>query len=208
MFTVYTPVGRTFFGPLEHLRQIEKPNKPKRTRKQQDVDDPQGLTANSFGITPKAINAYKEVIKKPDSKEIIYHAYQIMSFPVHALSGSSPMKVAIEQFNQHPFQFFPIVNERKQLIGSVSRQQIYQYVLANNQSNFNDKTIQEVCLNDKSKVYAAEPITDVRRVAALMVENEIHALPILEKDGDVVGIVSRTDVLKAIMTDPPLSLWC
>jgi CBS domain-containing protein len=40
-----------------------------------------------------------------------------------------------------------------------------------------------------------------------MLEGGLSAVPILNESERIVGIVSRTDVLRAVMTDPPVSLW-
>ena len=56
-------------------------------------------------------------------------------------------------------------------------------------------------------VVAAAPVTDIRRIAAAMLEGGLSAVPILNESERIVGIVSRTDVLRAVMTDPPVSLW-
>ena len=70
------------------------------------------------------------------------------------------------------------------------------------------KNVQTLFLNEQSKVYTAEPVTDIRRIAALQVNNHLHTIPILEGNGKMVGIISRTDIIKAVSMDPPLSLWC
>jgi len=58
-----------------------------------------------------------------------------------------------------------------------------------------------------SPVVASVPVTDIRRIAAAMLEGGLSAVPIVNESEIIVGIVSRTDVLRAVMTDPPLSLW-
>ena len=40
-----------------------------------------------------------------------------------------------------------------------------------------------------------------------MLEGGLTAVPIVGESQQIVGIVSRTDVLRAVMTNPPLSLW-
>ena len=56
-------------------------------------------------------------------------------------------------------------------------------------------------------VVAAAPVTDIRRIAAAMLEGGLSAVPIVNESQSIVGIVSRADVLRAVMTDPPVSLW-
>ena len=40
-----------------------------------------------------------------------------------------------------------------------------------------------------------------------MLKGGLSAVPIVNDSEHIVGIVSRNDVLRAVMTDPPLSLW-
>ncbi|MFT4929790.1 MAG: CBS-domain-containing membrane protein [Phenylobacterium sp.] len=125
MFAIYTPNGRTFSGPLETLRQIEQPQATNATRKHQDINDSQSFSEKNFTVTPKAIDAYRKTIKQPQqNKEPIYHAYQVMTTHVHALSANSSLKTTIGQFQQHPFHEFPIIDSNYQLIGRLSRHQL------------------------------------------------------------------------------------
>jgi CBS domain-containing protein len=56
-------------------------------------------------------------------------------------------------------------------------------------------------------VVAAAPVTDIRRLAAAMLDYGVAGVPIVNDAGDLTGFVSRSDVLRAVVTDPPLSLW-
>jgi acetoin utilization protein AcuB len=211
MFAVYTPNGRSFLGTLEGLRTIEKSNRTTVLRKHQAIDDPQSPNTTKYSVSTNAVEAYRKVIKKQDEIYPIFHAYQVMSLPVEVLRGDDLFKVAIEKFTKLPFQEFPIINNKNELIGSLSRQQTYEFILKNqvteNKINAN-KTLAELFLNDSSKAYSAEPVTDIRRIAALFIENELHTIPIIENTGKIVGIISRADIIKAAIKDPALSLWC
>ena len=56
-------------------------------------------------------------------------------------------------------------------------------------------------------VVSADPITDIRRIAWVMLEHQVDGVPIVNEMQVLVGFVSRSDILRAIITDPPLSLW-
>ncbi|MFV2031347.1 MAG: CBS domain-containing protein [Gammaproteobacteria bacterium] len=58
----------------------------------------------------------------------------------------------------------------------------------------------------KSPVLTASEDTDVRYIARLFVEQRIGALPIVA-DGELKGIVTRSDVLSAVMRHFVLQLW-
>jgi CBS domain-containing protein len=56
-------------------------------------------------------------------------------------------------------------------------------------------------------VVAAVPVTDIRRIAAVMIDKGVDGVPITNETGRLLGFVSRGDILRAVVTDPPLSLW-
>jgi CBS-domain-containing membrane protein len=45
------------------------------------------------------------------------------------------------------------------------------------------------------------PDTRIQTVAALMVDNNFHTLPVLDDDDKLVGIVGKEDVLKTLISD-------
>ena len=60
----------------------------------------------------------------------------------------------------------------------------------------------------ETPVVTADPASDVRRIARVMLEYHVPALPVVdEQTHALVGIVSRGDVLRCVVTDPPLTLW-
>ena len=211
MFAIYTPNGRSFLGTLEGLRTVDKPNRAVTIRKHEEADDPQSLFGKNYDISPRVIDAYNKVINKQGEVSPIYHAYQVMSSPVEALRGSDLFKVAIEKFRSHSFQEYPIVNDKKELIGMLSRQQVYEFILhkcGGQIEKTQNKTLGELFLTNNSKAYSTAPVTDIRRIAALFIENALHSIPIIEDTGRIVGIISRTDIIKAAINEPALSLWC
>lgn len=58
-----------------------------------------------------------------------------------------------------------------------------------------------------SPVPAVYPETDLRRLAQVLLYANLPGLPVLDSDERLQGFVSRHDVLKAVVHDPPLDLW-
>ncbi|MCE1171467.1 MAG: CBS domain-containing protein [Azovibrio sp.] len=58
-----------------------------------------------------------------------------------------------------------------------------------------------------SPVVTADPVTDIRRVAQVMLEFDVDGVPVVDAQGLLVGFISRGDILRAVLMDPPLSLW-
>jgi len=213
MFSIYAPSGRVFSGPLEQLRRIEK-TAATRFRKVslEDEDEDNSLyyaTDKSYGPSNNKLAQYKESLRSKGQREPVYHAYQIMTSSIHVLMSDWNLTKAVEQFKKHPYQALPIVNSRRQLIGVLSRQKLYEFLLSTDQKSISiNKTIEQCFLTAESQIYSADPVTDIRRIATLLVEESLSVLPIVEDTGRLVGIVSRTDILRSVIADPPLSLWC
>jgi CBS-domain-containing membrane protein len=56
-------------------------------------------------------------------------------------------------------------------------------------------------------VPSVAPGTDIRRLARVLLDSGLPGLPVVDEQGQVVGFVSRSDILRAVVADPPLDLW-
>jgi CBS domain-containing protein len=51
------------------------------------------------------------------------------------------------------------------------------------------------------------PDTDIRQLAQVLLDTRLPGLPVVDGQGSLVGFVSRSDILRAMVSDPPLDLW-
>jgi len=58
-----------------------------------------------------------------------------------------------------------------------------------------------------TRVISATPTTEIREIATIMLDEHIHAVPILDGNRRLVGILSSRDLLRDIATHGPLELW-
>ena len=58
-----------------------------------------------------------------------------------------------------------------------------------------------------SPVPTVSPDTELRRVAAVLLDTGLPGLPVTDEAGVLAGFISRTDILRAVAADPPLDLW-
>ena len=56
-------------------------------------------------------------------------------------------------------------------------------------------------------IVSADPVSDVGRVAPVMLRFWLPAVPVTNDEHALAGIVSHGDVLRAIAVDPPITLW-
>ena len=162
-----------------------------------------------YNISKKSVAEYRSLLQREEHREPAYHAYQVMSRGVQLIKEGGLLSHAHEQFHRYAYQGFPVVNDQNELVSALTRQQFYTFLLdAKKPIKADTRSIRECFIHPNTKVYAADPVTDVRRIASLLVEKKLNSLPVLEETGRIVGIVSRTDILRCVVSDPPLSLWC
>ena len=49
--------------------------------------------------------------------------------------------------------------------------------------------------------------TDLRRLARVLLDTELPGMPVVSETDELVGFVSRSDILKALVNEPPIDLW-
>ena len=71
----------------------------------------------------------------------------------------------------------------------------------------NDSPQASVCYFMREAVLTARPHTTIRDLARVMFHERIGALPILEADHDLAGIVTRSDILRALVNRGSVEIW-
>ena len=49
--------------------------------------------------------------------------------------------------------------------------------------------------------------TYFRKPKVVLVETGLPGLPVVDEQGAVTGFISRSDILRAVVANPPLELW-
>ena len=58
-----------------------------------------------------------------------------------------------------------------------------------------------------SPVPGVSPEAGIRRVAQVLLDTGLPGLAVVDEHGFVIGFVSRSDIIRAVISDPPLDLW-
>jgi acetoin utilization protein AcuB len=155
-----------------------------------------------------AAQAYQSVSELPQNSLIVL-ARKIMVSPVQILRPQATIDEALTRLREKKIRHLPVVSSTEFLIGILSDRDIFRNlggINENYQSQARKPGSGQVQEFMKSPVLTASEDTDVRHIARLFVEQHIGALPIVT-DGALKGIVTRSDVLKAIMRHFSLELW-
>lgn len=209
MFSIYDTQGRYLRSTMEELRRVRELPAGRALRPlDEDTDHPPRQSAGRAArqsVTPEGIKAYREALSVPQ-REAIVHAYQVMSQPVATVPLTLDIAAVLQRFRETGYRQLPVLDDRDRLVGLLSERDLLQFLVPDGDelAYLQGKTVADAV---SAEVITADPITDVRRVARVMLDYRLGALPIVDERDTLVGLVSRSDILRGVSNDPPLSLW-
>jgi len=206
MFSIYGMTGQVFSGTLEAMNRIYPLARVRNVRGVAKDGDEIGVENLTTPLQQDAVRAYRKMLPEDLERGPLIHAGQIMSHPVTVLHQGSAVAEAWRVLQRRGIHQAPVLDDTQRLIGMVSERDLLTVIDIDGDRVLENlkRRVSDVMT---SPVVAAVPVTDIRRIAAAMLEGGLSAVPIVNESEHIVGIVSRTDVLRAVITDPPLSLW-
>ena len=100
---------------------------------------------------------------------------------------------ASEIMQEKDLHHIPIVNQADQIVGMLTLRDLKIAAMHFGEANVE---VSEVMHSPVVTVAAGEPLADAAR---RMVENRIGGLPVLDVDGQIVGILTETDLHRALI---------
>jgi acetoin utilization protein AcuB len=150
----------------------------------------------------------REQTKPKEERQRIFYAKDIMSTKLNTVSPNDLIAKAELIFQTNGFRHMPVVDESSYLQGILSERDLLKFtieMLRNSQNQNIPKRIGDIM---QKKVLSAFPETPIREIARIMFEEKVGSVPILHKATKVlVGIVTRSDILRRVMNNPPLDLY-
>ncbi len=135
-------------------------------------------------------------------------ARDLMKSPVLTLPSDSTLLDAWMLMSHKGFHHIPITSLHDTLVGMVSHRDLLRHVpelvTAGDSSQASARRLAEIMT---SRVISSTPMTEIREVARVMLDEQIHAVPILDNARCLVGILSAQDLLQGIANHGPLELW-
>ena len=214
MFSIYGISGPVFQGTLETL-----PRQPVVNRREPVLgvrrvgdrreDGTEGLASfpeAAAGPSRQAVEAYQAMLPESLERGPLYHANQIMQPEVVTLGIDDDVARAWNTLVNHQIHQAPVLDAGQRLVGIVSERNLLMVLNVDN-GEVRDVLRRRVGDVMTTPVVAATPLTDIRRIARVMLERSVDGVPIVNDGGALLGFVSRSDILHAVVTDPPLSVW-
>jgi len=206
MFSIYGMTGQVFTGSLEAMNRVYPLAQARRARGVAREGDELGVESVVTPLGQEAVLAYRKMLPADLERGPLFHAAQIMSRPVAVVEHMSSVVDAWHLLQDRQIHQAPVLDDARRLIGLVTERDLLTVIDIEGERVLENlkRRVSDVMT---SPVVAAAPVTDIRRIADVMIQSGLSAVPIVNENERIVGIVSRTDILRAVMTDPPLSLW-
>ena len=207
MFYIYdaSKVGAPYTpGSLDQVRGA-------RTRAASAVEKVEGSTTSGNSrqtVDPEAegqqrgAGHYQAVLQKRREKVVMVS--QVMTEKPITVSPADSISIVWTLFRSRRFRHVPVVNEGV-VVGLVSDRDILPLIGdAGENLPVPDRTVADVM---STPVLAVRPDSPIRKAAKAMVEEHVGALPVVAVDHGLVGIITRSDILRAVVWHAPLELW-
>ncbi len=183
------------------------------TRRVQDTDEDhsghdawreelQGEMADGAAPRTSAIGAYESVRHVQKELGPVQFAEQIMTSPVLSLMPDAPISEFRALITRRKIGLVPLIDAQKRLVGIVTKGD-----LTRQRVRYTDLAPRPVSTIGTPNVLTATTNTNIRELARVLLARDIRGLPIVNEAGEVVGVVTRGDILRALVNYAPLELW-
>ena len=158
-----------------------------------------------------AVAAYVQTSHAPAQRHALVLVDAIMTQSVVTVPDTYTVAQAWTALGEHHIGQAPVVNAHGVLVGLFTRGELLRANrLPEADSHplvwraFMVRAVADVMWSPVASVLRG---TDIRRVARVLLDTGLPGLPVVDGDGLVIGFVSRSDILQAVVADPPLDLW-
>ena len=209
MFAIYNKGSVGFRSTVDNLYSLNNIENIQASRFNPDEGTIQNfdnlLNKQDKETKKEAINMYKKMANI-DTSEIIYQAKDIMTKNCIYIHIESTVNEAYESLNSLDVNQMPVVSFGKKIRGMINKKMILELLMDNlENSKYNlNKKIEEIKLPE---IITVAPTVEIRKVAKVMIDFKLDAIPVVDENDILVGIVSKTDILKAISYLPKMQLW-
>ena len=155
-----------------------------------------------------AQQAYQQQAHQAPAPKPALLAQDLMTSPVTWLPSDSTLLEAWMVMKRKGIHHLPVTSMHGALVGLVSDRDLlpcaHELESSSSPGPSSEHTLAQVMSNH---VLSAIPTTELREIARLMLDEYVSAIPIVDNSRHPVGILTTSDILRAIVHRNPLELW-
>lgn len=141
----------------------------------------------------RPLSEIEELKRIQVEKEIPTQVSEVMTRDVVATAPDHSVQEAITLIARHRFRHLLVVTGDQRLAGVISDRDLLRFMIRGPQ--WGSSAVSEVMRTDPVTV---SPDTPLSTAIAEMLNRRINCLPVINADGQVVGILTSTDLLKTL----------
>lgn len=149
-------------------------------------------------------HAYQQPPQRPPQKKSSALAQDLMSGPVTTLSPEALLTDAWTLMHKKGFRHVPIVSDQGRLVGIISDRDLLHFSRGPDDRIAASQRIGQIM---QTNVLTATPTTDVTEIVRVMLDERVHALPIIDGAHHPIGILTSSDILRSLVSRAPLEVW-
>lgn len=223
MFFVFGPSGQMYRGGPDKLSQVTPVRRVQRPQALRtgsaDLSGTGAAHVATPGPAPAAINlrtqeavsAYVQTEQGPqEPRQQLSRVHDVMTRGAVTVSPEERVSDAWHKLAEQRIAQAPVVDAQGHVVGLLLRADMSPLELLPQPGAVQDaialarRAVSQVMV---SPVPTVAVDTELRRVALVLLETGLPGLPVTDEAGTLTGFVSRTDILRAVATEPPLDLW-
>ncbi|WP_342346967.1 CBS domain-containing protein [uncultured Nitrospira sp.] len=213
MFTVFEPGGlRVSYVPGSvRQRNVEKISKPSAAGNVKvGQENTHSVSQSNAGSSSLQARLYEQVESFTQLSRAKILAREIMSSPVLTLPVTASLSQAWEVVHSKRFRHIPILGTDDAVVGMLSDRDLFRGTMeaALSGTTWSIKQPEGPIKNLVSHpVLVASPEAELRAIARVLLEERIGALPIVSEAGGLVGMITRSDILRVLIAHPDFDQW-
>lgn len=125
-------------------------------------------------------------------------ARQLMVSPVYTTRASDTLNAAAEKMETHGIHHLAVIDELGHPVGLISERDI---------EPFGEHSAQPVSQAYQPQVIVASLDTELSILAATFVNYSVRAVPVIDEKEKVVGIITRSDLLRLLINNARVESW-
>ncbi|MDX1397099.1 MAG: CBS domain-containing protein [Oceanospirillum sp.] len=178
-------------------------------RDEHPEDTEQQKPEPSVDLSKKALQAYSSTEQShTQGDRPTVNAAMIMSTPIIAAEFDQNLQQGWQLMQQHHVKHLILLNRKGALMGMVSDKDILKVTSGVGDIDLDGRSADDVMLGDliSRKLLTVSPDATLLDIAHAMLEQKISALPVVTAKDELKGIITRTDLLQA-MVNGKLEAW-
>ncbi len=221
MFSIYGESGRIFRGAMEDLWRVEALRAAMRARRLQAHEPTTAAQGSGVQAVPPvparshaagaALSAYAQASGQGSERHPLSRVADVMSRKVSTVTPEMTVLQAWQQLGEQGLGQAPVLAATGELVGLLTRAELLNLERLPQPDApaqvWRALLMEPVSAVMLSPVPAVSEDTDLRRVARVLLDTRLPGLPVVSEEGQLAGFISRSDILQAVVHDPPLDLW-